>query len=201
MKNYNGFTMFGKIAKFYFKNKITIRLFRVKFSRKLCSIKGLSLLELMIAMSLSTFVMLGSSSVYMSCKGLGKNAGYNSQAEVNAMLAIKHIKKYASQAITRFTVSDDGSTVTFVSIETKNDISSNVGLSRKYEFSKPALKFYKDANKSDFEYVSNCVNSCVFDDHQRNILDIKLTTTANESANNVYEISTKINALYSSFPV
>lgn len=171
--------------------------------------KGVTLLELLIAMSLLILVLFAGSGVYLSNASIYEDARQFSQAQRNAQIPIMHIKKYVKDCASNFRILNNdgminavGSTVEFMIFANANDIEPIIR--RRYELTDGMVRYYvnyADQN-SPFsiigQHISNCTFSAPGDGH---VLEVQITgMDNNDNIEGSYSLTSRIAAQAASSP-
>jgi prepilin-type N-terminal cleavage/methylation domain-containing protein len=152
--------------------------------------RGLTLLEIMIAISLIGLITAGTSGVFLSFSNIANGAVDSGSAQRNAQIAIMHIQKNASLAASGFDPIDSFKNKVGYKIFGGNNIYFEPTLVRRYEFANNQIRYYPD----DI-IVVNHIQNCVFEVVDNVMLSVTITALdRNNNPETAYTTSTLVSA-------
>lgn len=164
--------------------------------------KGVTLLELLIAMSLLTLVMSAGSSIYLSSTNIYTSAGEWAQAQRNAQIPMMHIKKYVKDCASNFEISNNNGTVEFMVFANANDIEPTIR--RRYELINGTIRYYSNYVDQDslFSIIGQHISSCTFSvPGGGHALEVQITAMDNnDNIEGSYALTSRIAAQSASIP-
>lgn len=163
---------------------------------------GITLIELLIAISLLTLIIFAGSGIYLSGWNMFRQAQSMAQAQRNAMIPMAHMVKnikdgasalYLSAEAPKFTFFIYGNPPNFGTRPPDQIAYLHSGTNIIYEISIATghWQFYTIGN-----HIQDFVLSS---DHNNNILNVTITATDN-NGNNPYTLTSRIRASYTSIP-
>lgn len=190
--------------------------------------RGVTLLELIIAISLLTLIIFAGSSIYLSGMNLSLGAQYATQAHRNAQLAMMHMQINVSNAASNFKITDDGRTVQFMAYSSNPpDFSKDPSRLMQYSYDADlkqiifirswtetqAITIVEEGGKLvDVGYggggggesiVFNHIIDCNFATFQNDGVVLKIRIVADDNSNsgeNIYKLNSNIEAGLTSAP-
>ena len=157
---------------------------------------GLTLMELLIAITILSVVCFVGSSVFLSGSKMHTDALELMQAQTNAQLALMHIRKNVTNTKTEFKISNNSKTVEYM-------LMGATAVSQYfYDEGKKIIKYLADRNDpSKYFIVANNIASCTFDIQSGEgiVLHVDITSTDNSGKNN-YNLESRIQANAAAMP-
>lgn len=169
--------------------------------------KGVTLLELLIAISLLLLVIMGGSSIYLSGMNLSMGTQGYAQAQRNADIVLLHIDKYARHAASEFYIDKSGYKVRFLVYDSNNLDSAPETISQ-YEFltDQGQVIYTPDTSSPNTftvisDHIVNCSFSVVHKETDGIVLYIEVTATDNKGdLNNSYTLRRTVEATLTASP-
>jgi prepilin-type N-terminal cleavage/methylation domain-containing protein len=171
--------------------------------------KGVTLIELMIAISLLTLIMAMGSGIFLSANNMAEAMINAPQAQCNAQDAIMHIEKNVCKAASNFDiVNRNGNKIlTYMTYRNTIDIYSTPTVKSQYVFDSVArqLKYYYDINLNPnaFAVVANHISDCTFTTDANVGVVLQVSVRAFDNANNTdsaYTVNTQVEAVNAASP-
>lgn len=165
---------------------------------------GVTLLELLIAMTLIILVMSLGSGVFLSFNNIAEGTITSSQAQRNAQIALMHIQKNICNAAGSFVIDGNVSNNSGNSVEYRmyapdaSDIYLEPNIVCRYEFYNGEIRFYPGNI-----LVSNHISNCIFRKVQTDgvVLHIEITAlNSNNDPNSAYTVDTRVEATAAASP-
>lgn len=165
---------------------------------------GVTLLELLIAISLLTLVIFSASSIYLSSSNIYASASGWAKAQSNAQIPMMHIKKYSKDCASNFKimdngiVSDNGNAVEFRVYGNVADPQPTI--TRRYEFTNGEIRYRWAVGVGEVVIGKN-IRNCVFRiaDADGYLLGVEITAEDN-NGDNPYTLTSNISAGSASIP-
>lgn len=158
--------------------------------------RGVTLLEILLAISLLTLIIIAGGGICLSGMNLSVDAQYSAQAHRNAQIAMMHIEKNARKSASEFEIMDSGRTVTFNAYRSL--------MRSRYAFSDDldSITYIPDIlNPTMNTIVFNHISSCDFNITPGDgvILDVAIEAFDNNNrARNICRLETSVEAAYAS---
>lgn len=156
---------------------------------------GLTLLEVLIAISLLVLVIFAGSGIYLSGMNLSADAQYSAQAHRNAQVVMMHIEKTVRQSASEFDIRDGGNRVIF---NTYRSGQSDYVFSNETDL----ITYTPDiSHPGDHTVVFNHISNCTFNiiPHDGVVLNVMVEAFDNNNrAGNTCRLETSVEAAYSS---
>lgn len=169
-------------------------------NRKSKTCNGVTLLELLIAISLLTLIIFAGSGIYLSGMNISLDAQYSTQAHRNAQMVMMHIEKFVHNAASSFTINNNNNsgdkTLQFKSynIDLANpDFSSPPSMLIQYSFDADLHQI--TFNSGNNSMVFNHINDCSFETSANDGVVLKVIVKAEDNkGENVYTLTEHIEA-------
>lgn len=162
---------------------------------------GVTLLELMIAIGLIVTVMSFGSGIFLSQDNLSRDLINSTQVHRNAQLALMHIDKNVRNAASGFSISTDGTTLSYRRYSGATDIYSEPSITSQYVFTSGELRYYSDTTSSSYSVVSNNIQNCTFSITPTDGVVLHIEVAAvDENGENACTLNTDIEATTTSSP-
>lgn len=163
---------------------------------------GVTLLELILAISMLTLILFAGSSIYLSGMNLSADARYSTQAHRNAQIVIMHIEKYVRDAASEFIISPDQKTLNFKTYNIDSpDFSHAPSIIIQYAFN-PVNK-QMIFTSGDDEVIFEHINDCLFNIGQNDGVVLEVTIWVDDNINsgkNIYRLNTHMEACVTASP-
>lgn len=161
---------------------------------------GVTLLEILMAMSLLMLILFAGGGIYISGMNLSLNAQYSTQAYRNAQLVMMHIEKNVRDAASSFTIGGNGGTLEFKTYNIDQpDFSHAPLVTRRYTFNTNSeqITFTSGGNSIAF----NNIHDCRFEKFQNDGVVLRVTVEATDNrGSNTYKLSQCIEARFTASP-
>jgi type II secretory pathway pseudopilin PulG len=164
--------------------------------------KGITLLELLIAMAITTFIMIAGGGIYVSGMRMSANTVKGSDVQTALQKVMIHIEQNAKVSASNYKITNNGETVEFLVYDPVNpNFSAGPTIRRKYEFINNSIKYTPDtAQISSFEILADNVKKCFFarvvHDERMKVI-VEATDKRNE---NFYALDLTVEAKMTSIP-
>lgn len=125
---------------------------------------GLTLIELLIAMTIAVGIIMFTGSVFLSANNLVGNMINYSKSHRTAQIAFMHIQKNIKDAAC-MNIYTPSPTITDLYFNDYNDVFAPTFFERKYTYDSASgeIKYYPDRNAAAvFEIVADHISNCVF---------------------------------------
>lgn len=160
---------------------------------------GVTLLEILIAISILTLVLFAGSGIYISGMNLSLNAQRMAQAYRNAQVAMMHIEKNVRDAGSNFDILDGGSTLRF------DVYTGGPMIRREYRLEGTPLNRmrFTDSSRPTEIVIFGHIANCNFDITPTDgvILNVRIDAFDNGNrAENIYVLDTSIEAEFTASP-
>jgi type II secretory pathway pseudopilin PulG len=172
----------------------------MKSLKNLKSNSGVTLLELLVAMSLMVLVIFAGSGVYLSGMNLSVDAQSSAQSHRNAQIVLMHIEKYVANCATGFSLLDSNKTLEFgVYNPSAPNFASSPIIKSQYKFddSTKTVTFTPDmstpsVNTMIFSHVNDCVFTATGDS---SVLKVSVKAENNKNdGKDIYELQSNVSA-------
>lgn len=173
----------------------------MKTRKNFKSSSGVTLLELLVAMSLLVLVIFAGSGIYLSGISLSVDAQSSAQAHRNAQIVLMHIEKYVVNCATEFSIKDGNKTLEFgiYNLSSPNFASPPIIKSQyKFDATSKTVTFTPDiftpnVNTMIFSHVNDCVFTGIAGDTLVLNVSIKADNNKNDGKD-IYELRSNISA-------
>lgn len=161
---------------------------------------GVTLLEILIAMSLLMLILFAGGGIYISGMNLSLDAQYSTQAYRNAQLVMMHIEKNVRDAASSFTIGDNGRALEFNSYNIDQpDFSQAPLVTREYTFNTNSKQITFTSGGDNITF--NNINNCRFEKFRNDGVVLKVTIEATDNrGSNTYTLSQCIEARFTASP-
>lgn len=157
---------------------------------------GITLLELIVASSLLTLIVLAGGGIYISGWNMFRDAQFTSQAHRNALLPMAHMVKHLQEAASEFNAS--GTSLDFMQYGTPPTITSRYF----FDAGPNRIIYYPDITAPGLIIGTN-IQSCTFTERHSDtdgiIVVIDITATDSRGQNS-YQLLSKVTARYTATP-